>query len=313
MTNNNIIFTNGTIKGMEAFADTIKCAMEAYYGEEYKVNVQKVVKNNNTALTGLVILNPNVNIAPTIYLESFYERYKAGTTMADICQEIIRIYEEHSLSSDFDITLITDFNTVKNNLYFKLVNAGRNKEMLSNAPHKVFLDLAIVYYVKVFQNKDENGVIQVHNQLLQYWNIDNDTLFDIALHNTQQEYRGRVTSMFSMISELMDEEFEAEFFDMAADKDVPMYVATNRQKYLGANVTLYPGLLRSFARQIGESFYILPSSTHEMLFVPISAGLDEEYLKEMVQSVNETEVSEQEFLSNNIYYYSLNEDRMVIV
>ena len=41
--------------------------------------------------------------------------------------------------------------------------------------------------------------------------------------------------------------------------------------------------------------------------------LDEEYLKEMVQSVNETEVSEQEFLSNNIYYYSLNEDRMVIV
>ena len=58
MKNNNIIFTNGTIKGMEAFADTIKCAMQAYYGEEYKVNVQKVVKNNNTTLTGLVILKP---------------------------------------------------------------------------------------------------------------------------------------------------------------------------------------------------------------------------------------------------------------
>lgn len=313
MKNNNIFFTNGTIKGMEAFADTVKCAMEAYYGEEYKVNIQKVVKNNNTTLTGLVILKPNVNIAPTIYLESFYERYNSGTTMADICQEIIRIYEEYSLSSDFDITLITDFNAVKNNLYFKLVNAEKNKEMLANAPHKVFLDLAIVYYVKVFQNKDENGVIQVHNQLLQYWNIDNDTLFDIALHNTQQEYRGRVSSMFSMISELMDEAFEAEFFDLAADKDIPMYVATNRQKYLGAGVVIYNGLLRSFAKQIGESFYILPSSTHEVLFVPISAGLNEEYLKEMVQSVNETEVSEQEFLSNNIYYYSLNEDRMVIV
>lgn len=80
MTNNKIIFTNGTIEGMNAFADTVKCAMEAYYGEEYKVTVQKVVKNNNTTLTGLVILKPNVNIAPTIYLESFYERYKAGTT-----------------------------------------------------------------------------------------------------------------------------------------------------------------------------------------------------------------------------------------
>ena len=75
---------------------------------------------------------------------------------------------------------------------------------------------------------------------------------------------------------------------------------------------MYDNLLRTFAERIGGDFYILPSSTHEVLFVPASVGMDVEYLRQMVHDVNEAEVSEQEFLSNNVYYYSLDTDRMVI-
>lgn len=72
------IMTNGTIKGMEAFAGTVKSAMEAYYGDEYSVQVNTVVKNNDLHLTGLTILSKGSNIAPTIYLENYYQMYMDG-------------------------------------------------------------------------------------------------------------------------------------------------------------------------------------------------------------------------------------------
>lgn len=50
-----------------------------------------------------------------------------------------------------------------------------------------------------------------------------------------------------------------------------------------------------------------------LLFVPAYVGFDEKSLKQMVQNVNATEVSEQEFLSDNVYYYSMDDDRMEIV
>ena len=104
-----------------------------------------------------------------------------------------------------------------------------------------------------------------------------------------------------------------QFFELMLDGDAPMYVATNVQKVWGAGVILYDNLLKTFAEHIGGDFYILPSSTHEVLFVPAYVGFDAKSLKQMVKEVNATEVSEQEFLSNNIYYYSMDDDRMEIV
>lgn len=68
--NNNFIMTNGTINGMEVFADTIKTAMELGYGDDVKVTVHTVRKNNGVTLTGVIILKDGSNISP-IDLEAF--------------------------------------------------------------------------------------------------------------------------------------------------------------------------------------------------------------------------------------------------
>ena len=39
MMNNNFIFTKGTIKGMEVFTETVKSAMETYFGKGVRVTV----------------------------------------------------------------------------------------------------------------------------------------------------------------------------------------------------------------------------------------------------------------------------------
>ena len=310
---NNFIMTNGTINGMEAFGDTIKTAMELCYGDGVKVVVQDVRKNNGVTLKGLSIVKSDSNISPTIYLEPYYAEYQAGNTMANICREIMEVYEEHSVKHDFDITMVTDFNKVRSNVCFKVINAEKNKDLLATTPHKLVLDLAVVFYIEVMQDKTGNGTILVQNHFMDMWDgVDTDTLYRLALANTQRKYRGRVCSMFTVMTEVLDEEYAEEFFELMVDADVPMYVASNVQKLLGAGVVLYDNLLRTFAERIGGDFYILPSSTHEVLFVPASIGMDVGYLRQMVRDVNATEVSEQEFLSNNVYYYSIDTDRMVI-
>ena len=313
MMNNEFIMTIGTINGMKNFADTVKTAMELCYGDGVKVVVQDVRKNNGVILTGLCIVKSDCNISPTLYLEPYYEEYKAGNTMANICREIMATYEKHSMECDFDITVVTDFDKVRDNVCFKVINVEKNKELLATTPHKVLLDLAVVFYIEVLHDTAGNGTILVQNHFMDMWDgVDTDTLYRLALMNTQRKYRGRICSMFSVMQEILDEEYATEFFDMMCEEDVPMYVATNVQKLFGASVVLYNGLLKAFAEQIGGDFFILPSSTHEVLFVPASVGMDVEYLKMMVHDVNEAEVSEQEFLSNNVYRYCLDTDRMVI-
>ena len=233
--------------------------------------------------------------------------------MANICREIMKVYEKHSVKCDFDTTLVTDFNKVRNNVCFKVINAEKNRGLLATTPHKLLLDLAVVFYIEVMQDDTGNGTILVQNHFMDMWaGVDTDMLYRLALANTQRKYRGRIASMFTVMSEVLDEAYATEFFELMFDDEVPMYVASNVQKLLGAGVVLYDNLLRTFAERIGGDFYILPSSTHEVLFVPASVGMDVEYLRQMVHDVNEAEVSEQEFLSNNVYYYSLDTDRMVI-
>ena len=83
-----------------------------------------------------------------------------------------------------------------------------------------------------------------------------------------------------------------------------MYVLTNMQRNYGAAVLLYPGLLEMIGEEWKENFYILPSSIHEVLLVPESKNPGLSELKEAVFSINRTEVTKEEFLSDTVYYYN---------
>lgn len=157
MMNNNFIMTNGTINGMKAFADTVQVSLELYYGNDVKVVVDNVQKNNNVTLTGVTIIKNGCNLNPTIYLEPYFSAYNTGTTMAVICKDIMKVYEEHSVSHNFDTTLVTDFIKVRSNVCFKVINAERNRELLKTIPHKMLLDLAVVFYIEVSQDMEGTG------------------------------------------------------------------------------------------------------------------------------------------------------------
>ena len=182
----------GTIITMEAFAGTVKTAMEAHYGDEYRITIQSVNKNNGLVLTGITILRKDCNIAPTIYLNQAFEQYQEGRTLESICREFIRVYEEHKVQNDFDVSSVTDFSKVQSRICYKLVNAGKNEVLLADTPHILLEDLAVVFYILVSSDAEGTGSITIKNNMLEIWDVDTDELYKLAIENTQRLFRGTV-------------------------------------------------------------------------------------------------------------------------
>ena len=65
-------------------------------------------------------------------------------------------------------------------------------------------------------------------------------------------------------------------------------------------------------QKLGENYYILPSSIHEVIVVPESKSPVKQDLEEMVREINETQVEEEEILSYRAYYFSRKENRLIL-
>lgn len=83
----------------------------------------------------------------------------------------------------------------------------------------------------------------------------------------------------------------------------PMYVATNDIRLRGAGVIAYPDFMEQATEKLGGSFFILPSSVHEVILVSDSIEMRASELKEMVTQINDSEVSPEERLTDNVYHY----------
>lgn len=73
----------------------------------------------------------------------------------------------------------------------------------------------------------------------------------------------------------------------------------------GAAVLLREDALKAVFEKLGE-FYILPSSIHEVLLLPVDDGVSASDLRGMVKEINATKVRPAEQLSDNVYKYDGN-------
>ena len=55
--------------------------------------------------------------------------------------------------------------------------------------------------------------------------------------------------------------------------------------------------------KLGMDFFILPSSQHEILVIPDNGSYNKNELEKMIIEVNQSEVEEEDWLSDHVYYY----------
>lgn len=284
------------------FAQKVRRAVEKELGGAYRAEVKEVQKNNGVLLHGLLILPPERNVVPTIYLETFYAAYEDGVTFRDVLDRILDIFREETPGENIDMNFFTSFEKVRDRICYRLIGRRGNEELLRDVPYVEFLDLAVCFYYAYSGRMLGEGTILIHNSHMKNWNVRIKDLMNLAQENTPRLYPGRLTPMREVLEEMLGihEEFSAD-----QDLDIPLTVLTNDRRTHGAACILYPGMLERIGERKKKSFYIIPSSIHEVLLLERTGAEAPEEMKKMICEVNRQHVAAEEVLSDNLYYYDL--------
>ena len=288
------------------FVEYIKMNAGYIAGEGGNITINHVIKNNGCEMDGLVIMEKGKDIAPTIYLDSFYELYTNGENIKNIIRQIEVIYEQNKNNVTFDVNILKHFNTIKDKIVYKVVNYRSNEKLLEQVPHKRILDLAVVFYCLLDNEYGRSATALIYNNNLKNWNVTIDDVYKAALKNTPDLLHSKISSMAALF-EKCGVNVDGEEVDLKDYVPSDMYVLTNESKLNGAACILYENVLYDFVQKLGADLYILPSSVHEVILLPKLSMFEKDELVNMVKEVNTEGVAADEVLSDHVYEYNRTE------
>ncbi len=258
-----------------------------------QVEKHSVLKNNGVVLTGLSIRKANESIAPIIYLDEYYERYCEGESIEELSSHLCIQREYAPTPPDWDYRAILDFDEIQNFIVYRLINRDKNEKLLNEIPHLPVFDLAIVFYVIVPSSGEDECSILIRNSHINLWKIPISVLYETARRNTPILY----PYVFHPLSDYMNLEGFSEFMES------PLWILTNLTGNNGASAILYPRMPKRLYEKLGCTYYVLPSSIHEVLIVPERIEIYPENLRHIVCEVNETQIEKEEVLGDSVYYF----------
>ena len=286
----------------------------------YNVREQKVNKINEE-LHSLIITEKDskakTTIEPTFYYDYLYELYE-DKSIDEIADYIIDLRNSHKGTDlAFNVKEFRYFENIKDDIYCAFANKELNKELLKEIPYVDFCDLAIIFKVRVVDN---NACITITNNCLNEWNVTIDDLVKCVFENKHklesnnmlldmQEFMYKLTKAEMDIKEIDNVEIDNDF----SIEPCGIYVFSNNERLDGASmIYTHKECLKNLATERNCDLLILPSSRHEVLIHEISDITDFDYMRDMVQSINQDNVSDKDFLSDNIYIYNKENDTITI-
>lgn len=285
----------------EAIVKELVGAVQEIAGNGYAVTTQETTKNNGVKMLGIEIRKTGETLVPRIYVDGIVDRVKDGfMTVEDAAKKVLDIYQNSgALDIEMDVENWITRKFILDHVEYQLVNAERNEEKLKDIPGKKIADLVAIYRVVIGLDEDGMKSYVLTNTNLASSKISLEELDEAAKKNTEK-------SGFSVrtMSEVMYELTGVNPGPEIEEPDGPqMYVLTNARKLHGANIMLYKEYLEIAAKKMNGDFYILPSSIHELLAVPVSTAEIEE-LRQMVKEVNDNGVAPEEILGYEVYRYN---------
>ena len=267
---------------------------------EVEIKMDSFTRNNGTVLHGLVFHDLS-NMAPTIYLDSYYEIYKNGGKFSGLVAEIADLYRKNRAEQSLDISFFTDFTRIRPRIICCAVNYAKNRELLRDVPYVRMFDLAVVF--RVVLNTDVTGIatVLVNNKHLALWGQDADSIHRIAEENTLRLSEFSVSRISDILKEVGCDVMEE------SRESIDMYVVTNQWAMYGANAILYSSIFAELSEQMGADLYILPSSVHELIVIPADEMGDKDEIERVVRDINGAVVVPEEVLADSVYCYNRKE------
>lgn len=281
------------------FKEKVVEGLQEIYGDSADIETGVALKNNGSKYNGINIFlkDSGSRTSPVIDLDRLYKLFENGTLNIGDC--VWDIYHKRtSLSGSEEVEQlaknISDWESVKYDIYPILLSTEENKELLERLVSTPMLDLSIAYVIRGELSGKDTVSIKITKSLLESYGISAKQLHMQAMENMGKDGY-EFLEMETMIREILHVE------EVQSLGKPELYVLTNSARSYGAAGILNNEMLREFAR--GRDFIILPSSVHETLFVPVTGEPDQAFFDEMVMEVNRKEVSLEEKLADHSYYY----------
>ena len=263
--------------------------------KEMEVSVRAVRKNNGVEKEGLSISGGEKVFTPILYVQDLYQYYQKTKNMEEIAGMI-----ENLIHDDREIRredLMGAWEECRQRISMRLINEEWNREYLETVPHIDILDLSVVFYLIVQETGREILSLPVLNEMMDCWDVSLDELFKAGMGNMVNQEQVCIFDLKTAISDVLGVEIKEEI------PDDGLYILSNKRYCHGAVGILHKDVLLEFAEKMERNLYILPSSVHELVIITDAENISPDYLKNMVESINESHVLPEERLSNSVYYF----------
>lgn len=260
---------------------------------DIEFNSVKYVKNNNVDYYGFCMRDKaHKNIySPTIYIDP-----DCLEPLDKLFWNLVTMYNNHSIDSKIGDV---DFNKeyISENVFPFYVNIKNKDEYILHdkafTVSDYFDDLLISYRVKMNLSEDVKGTIQLTTKILENIGISMEELNYFARKNIRDKV------MVQSIAEVLMEADIPE--NMIPFTELPIYVITNEDKCNGAGILESRANMGYIMGKFGNSI-LIPSSIHEWLLIPDNGYMSPKEINGIIESINATEVKEEEILSNHMYH-----------
>ncbi len=297
---------------LQYFGEEIRKRVQKNVGSGHEVECRDFLVNNGERTLKLTVTEIGRRVGPAFTLNGYYKNADPDNLEAYLEKTAGEIAGRCLQREPLDILvdeysgLMNDFSAFRDKIKFKLIHTKMNRELLETIPHIPFLDLSIVFYMSEEFDEGLCSVL-VHNELAVRWGVTSKELHDLALKNTPK-LLPPVVSELKLERNVVDVRPKAELEQF---KEGVLYPVSNYTGFYGAAVLAYPNLLRQYAQACGKNIIVIPSSVHEVLIKTEEEHDDRNILSGFVNTVNAAEVSRAEWLSDHIYVYEYETDRLI--
>ena len=294
---------------LKEFAAIVCEGIQKEMGDGYRIFVTPHAKDASSKRTGIVFDGRQGDIVPAVFIDDLFVDYREkGKDVPRIVKEVIKRYEK-SMETVTDIhRLDLDWDSCRKRVIYLLVSRQRCRKMLRTMPYIPFLDMAITFHLLVSIDQTNIQTIKIDHELQERWDVSVEQLLKSAENNTEQLLPLELYDMEQLAarhgyaSVPQEEEFD----------NTNMIVLTNCIGIYGASAVLYRGVLEMVAQEMGCDIYVIPSSVHEMILVPVENEDIYHELLAMIQEINDQFVASDEVLSDQIYVFERKERKFVI-
>ena len=294
----------------EVFKKAVKENILAYMPEMYRdmdVHIAPVKKVGCTQ-DGLSLLSreKEVTISPTVYIDHLYEKYQCIGDLDVVLKDLAVLLD----TAFAEMPSVTEVGAriMQEDIVFQLINTKRSQEFLQDVPHRAFYDMSIIYRLVLRQAENGTESTVINNKLAKKMGLDEEQLYQKAMEGTRRLFPAVTWSMEDAMKEVllrggMPQEL-AEQLPKETRQDDPMWVISNVRFWNGATAILYQEELRAVAGRLGSSLYILPTSIHELITIPVIYSRQEpEEMTKLVKEINASDMEPGEVLSDQVFFY----------